>query len=159
MVRKTSYNMYRWKDTIGPIEMRREQFNIWNYHQSVGLGYFEYFQFCEDIGAKAVPVVPAGVCCPNTGARYNGLWEQGQCGIPIEDMPNYVQEVLDLIEWANGPITSTWGAKRAEAGHPEPFGLEYLGVGICHAHGSNAGNSHGNSIARSKQICAFKDWS
>lgn len=122
-------NMYRWKDTIGPIETRREQFNLWNYHQSMGLGYFEYFQFCADIGAKPVPVVPAGVCCPNTGARYNGLWEQGQCGIPMEDMPNYVQEVLDLIEWANGPVTSAWGAKRAEAGHPEPFGLEYLGVG------------------------------
>lgn len=122
-------NMYRWKDTIGPIETRREQFNLWNYHQSMGLGYFEYFQFCEDIGAKPVPIVPAGVCCPNTGARYNGLWEQGQCGLPMGEMPDYVQEVLDLIEWANGPITSTWGAKRAEAGHPEPFGLEYLGVG------------------------------
>ena len=122
-------NMYRWKDTIGPIETRREQFNIWNYHQGVGLGYYEYFQFCEDIGAKPVPVVPAGVCCPNTGARFNGLWEQGQCGLPMEAMPDYVQEVLDLIEWANGPATSTWGAKRAEAGHPEPFGLEYLGVG------------------------------
>ncbi|MBI1276934.1 MAG: alpha-N-arabinofuranosidase [Anaerolineaceae bacterium] len=122
-------NMYRWKDTIGPIETRREQFNIWNYHQSVGLGYFEYFQFCEDIGAKPVPIVPAGVCCPNTGAKFTGLWEQGQQGLPMEDMGEYVQEVLDLIEWANGPITSTWGAMRAEAGHPEPFGLKYLGVG------------------------------
>lgn len=122
-------NMYRWKDTIGPVETRREQFNLWNYHQSVGLGYYEYFQFCEDIGAKPVPVVPAGVCCPNTGARFNGLWEQGQQGLPLEAMPDYVQEVLDLIEWANGPVTSTWGAKRAAAGHPEPFGLEYLGVG------------------------------
>ncbi len=122
-------NMYRWKDTIGPIEARREQPNLWNYHQSVGLGYFEYFQFCEDIGAKAVPVVPAGVCCPNTGAKYTGLWEQGQQGLPMDEMPDYVQEVLDLIEWANGPATSTWGAKRAEQGHPEPFGLEYLAVG------------------------------
>ncbi len=122
-------NMYRWKDTIGPIETRREQFNIWNYHQSVGLGYFEYFQFCEDIGAKPLPVVPAGTCCPNTGAKYTGLWEQGQQGLPMEEMSNYVQEVLDLIEWANGPITSNWGAKRAEAGHPEPFGLKYLGIG------------------------------
>jgi len=122
-------NMYRWKDTIGPIETRHAQANIWNYHQSVGLGYFEYFQFCEDIGAKPVPIVPAGVCCPNTGAKYTGLWEQGQQGIPMAEMPDYVQEVLDLIEWANGPVSSTWGAKRAEAGHPEPFGLEYLGVG------------------------------
>ncbi len=122
-------NMYRWKDTIGPLETRKEQFNIWNYHQSVGLGYFEYFQFCADIGAKPLPVVPAGVCCPNTGARWTGRWEQGQCGIPMEEMGDYVQEILDLIEWANGPVTSTWGAKRAAAGHPEPFGLEYLGVG------------------------------
>ena len=122
-------NMYRWKDTIGPIETRHEQPNLWNYHQSVGLGYFEYFQFCEDIGAKPLPVVPAGVCCPNTGAKYNGLWEQGQQGLPIDEMPDYVQEVLDLIEWANGAATSTWGAKRAAEGHPEPFGLEYLAVG------------------------------
>ena len=122
-------NMYRWKDTIGPIETRREQFNLWNYHQSVGLGYYEYFQFCEDIGAKPLPIVPAGVCCQNSGARYNGLWEQGQLGLSLEEMPDYVQEVLDLIAWANGPVTSTWGAKRAKAGHPEPFGLEYLGVG------------------------------
>ena len=122
-------NMYRWKDTIGPIETRREQPNLWNYHQTVGLGYFEYFQFCEDVGAKPLPVVPAGVCCPNTGAKYNGLWEQGQQGLPLSVMPDYVQEVLDLIEWANGPATSTWGAKRAEAGHPEPFGLEYLAIG------------------------------
>jgi hypothetical protein len=122
-------NMYRWKDTIGPVETRREQPNIWNYHQSVGLGYYEYFQFCEDIGAKPVPIVPAGCCCPNSGAKYTGLWEQGQQGLPMDEMPDYVQEVLDLIEWANGPATSAWGAKRAEAGHPEPFNLEYLGVG------------------------------
>lgn len=122
-------NMYRWKDTIGPVETRKGQANIWNYHQSVGLGYFEYFQFCEDIGAKPLPVVPAGVCCQNTGAKHNGLWGQGQCGLPLEEMSAYIQEVLDLIEWANGPATSEWGAKRAEAGHPEPFGLEYLGIG------------------------------
>ncbi|MEO8394704.1 MAG: alpha-L-arabinofuranosidase C-terminal domain-containing protein [Chloroflexota bacterium] len=122
-------NMYRWKDTIGPIETRREQPNIWNYHQSVGLGYYEYFQFCEDMGAKPLPVVPAGCCCPNTGAKFTGLWEQGQQGLPMNEMPDYVQEVLDLIEWANGSVTSTWGAKRAEQGHPEPFGLEYLAIG------------------------------
>ncbi len=122
-------NMYRWKDTIGSIETRREQPNIWGYHQSVGLGYYEYFLFCEDIGAKPVPVVPAGVCCQNSGAKITGRWGEGQCALPLEAMPDYIQEVLDLIEWANGPITSTWGAKRAEQGHPEPFGLEYLGVG------------------------------
>ncbi len=118
-------NMYRWKDTVGPVERRRQQANIWGYHQSMGLGYYEYFQFCEDIGAKPLPVVAAGVCCQNSG----GTGERGQRGIPLEEMPAYVQEVLDLIEWANGPATSRWGAVRAAAGHPAPFGLEYLGVG------------------------------
>ncbi|MCA9263386.1 MAG: hypothetical protein KDA60_06035 [Planctomycetales bacterium] len=121
-------NMYRWKDTIGPIEQRKAQRNIWRYHQTMGLGYFEYFQFCEDIGAKPIPVVPAGVCCQNSG-NYLDLVPRGQQGLPMALMPDYVQEVLDLIEWANGPATSEWGAKRAAAGHPEPFHLEYLGVG------------------------------
>ncbi len=118
-------NMYRWKDTVGPIEQRKEQSNIWRYHQTVGLGYFEYFQFCEDIGAKPLPVVPAAVCCQNSGYT-NGI---GQKGLPLDQMPDYIQEILDLIEYANGPVTSTWGSKRAAAGHPEPFALEYLGVG------------------------------
>ena len=118
-------NIYRWQDTIGPIEQRRGQPNIWGYHQSVGLGYFEYFQFCEDIGAKPLPVVAAGVCCQN--ADYQG--GTGQRGFPLDQMPAYIQDVLNLIEWANGPTNSTWGAKRAAAGHPEPFNLQYLGVG------------------------------
>ena len=119
------HNMYRWKDTLGPIETRKEQRNIWGYHQTAGLGYFEYFQFCEDIGAKPLPVVPAGVCCQNSGKSAG----QGQRGLPLEEMPDYIQEVLDLIEWANGPADSTWGAVRAGAGHAAPFGLEYLGIG------------------------------
>jgi alpha-L-arabinofuranosidase len=118
-------NMYRWKDTIGPVEQRHQKANLWGYHQTVGLGYFEYFQFCEDIGAKPLPVVPAGVCCQNSG-HMGGT---GQAGLPMDQMPAYIQDVLDLIEWANGPATSTWGAKRAAAGHPEPFHLEYFGVG------------------------------
>ncbi len=118
-------NMYRWKDTVGPIEQRRAQPNIWGYHQSVGLGYFEYFQFCEDIGAKPAPIVPAAVSCQNS-AHTGGA---GQDGLPMEEMPAYIQEIVDLVEWANGPPTSRWGAVRAAAGHPEPFGLEYLGVG------------------------------
>jgi alpha-L-arabinofuranosidase len=118
-------NLYRWKDTIGPVEQRKGQPNLWGYHQSVGLGYYEYFQFCEDIGAKPLPVVAAGVSCQNSG-HMAGI---GQQAIPMEDMPAYIQDVLDLIEWANGPATSKWGAKRAAAGHPEPFGLQYLGVG------------------------------
>lgn len=118
-------NMYRWKDTIGPVEQRRQQANLWGYHQTMGLGYFEYFQFCEDIGAKPLPVLPAAVSCQNSG-HMGGT---GQAGLPLEQMPAYVQEVLDLIEYANGPATSTWGAKRAAAGHSEPFHLRYVGIG------------------------------
>ncbi|MDR2129641.1 MAG: alpha-L-arabinofuranosidase [Odoribacteraceae bacterium] len=118
-------NMYRWKNTIGPLEARVPQRNIWGYHQTVGLGYFEYFQFCEDIGAEPVPIVPAGVPCQNSST--GGAGQQG--GIPMEEMGAYVQEVLDLIEWANGDSTTTWGRERARAGHPEPFHLKYLGVG------------------------------
>lgn len=121
-------NMYRWKNTIGPIEQRVEQRNLWGYHQTVGLGYYEYFQFCEDIGAKPLPVVPAAVSCQNSGGtwRIRGV---GQRALPLDQMAEYIQEVLDLIEWANGPATSTWGAKRAAAGHPAPFRLEYIGIG------------------------------
>jgi alpha-L-arabinofuranosidase len=121
-------NMYRWKNTIGPIEQRVEQRNIWNYHQTMGLGYFEYFQFCEDIGAKPVPVVPAAVSCQNSGGTWR-IGGTGQKGLLLEEMQEYIQEVVDLIEYANGPVTSVWGAKRAAAGHPEPFHLEYLGIG------------------------------
>jgi alpha-L-arabinofuranosidase len=122
-------NIYHWKDTIGPVEQRKGQRNIWNYHQTVGLGYFEYFQFCEDIGAKPIPIVAAGVSCQNTDARFTKRWGHGQECIPMDQMDAYIQDVLDLIEYAHGPATSTWGAKRAAAGHPEPFGLEYLGIG------------------------------
>lgn len=121
-------NMYRWKNTIGPVEQRVEQKNIWNYHQTAGLGYFEFFQFCEDIGAKPLPVLPAGVSCQNSG----GTWRIGGTGqhcLPLSEMTDYIQEVLDLVEYANGPATSEWGAKRAAAGHPQPFHLEYIGIG------------------------------
>lgn len=118
-------NMYRWKDSIGPLAERRGQANLWGYHQSLGLGYFEFFQFCEDIGAKPLPVVPAAVCCQNADNQGG----TGQRGLPLEAMPGYIQEVLDLIEWANGSASSTWGAKRAAAGHPESFHLQYLGIG------------------------------
>jgi alpha-N-arabinofuranosidase len=121
-------NMYRWKNTIGPLEERKEQKNIWNYHQSMGLGYFEYFRFCEDIGAKPLPVLPAAVSCQNSGGTWR-IGGTGQKAIPLEEMSDYIQEVLDLVEWANGPATSTWGAKRAAAGHPGSFNLEYIGIG------------------------------
>jgi alpha-L-arabinofuranosidase len=121
-------NMYRWKNTVGPIEQRLEQKNIWNYHQSLGLGYFEYFQYCEDIGAKPLPVLPAAVSCQNSGGTWR-IGGTGQRGLTMAEMKDYIQEVLDLIEYANGPVTSIWGAKRAAAGHPQSFNLEYLGIG------------------------------
>jgi alpha-L-arabinofuranosidase len=121
-------NMYRWKNTIGPIEQRVEQKNIWGYHQTAGLGYYEYFQFCEDIGAKPLPVLPAAVSCQNSGGTWR-IGGTGQRALPMHAMQDYIQEVLDLIEWANGPTTSPWGAKRAAAGHPAPFNLQYVGIG------------------------------
>ncbi|GGF13859.1 alpha-L-arabinofuranosidase C-terminal domain-containing protein [Flavobacterium limi] len=119
------HNIYKWKNTIGTLESRIPSRNIWNYHQSMGLGYFEYFQFCEDLGAEPVPVLAAGVPCQNSSDGGAGQ----QFGIPIEDMDEYVQDVLDLIEYANGSVKTTWGKKRAEAGHPKPFNLKYVGIG------------------------------
>lgn len=118
-------NIYRWKNTIGPLEARKPDRNIWNYHQSMGLGYFEYFQFCEDIGAEPLPVIAAGVPCQNSSTGGHG--QQG--GVPLCEMTDYIQDILDLIEWANGDPKSKWGKLRAEAGHPAPFNLKYVGIG------------------------------
>ena len=119
-------NIYRWKNTIGKLHERKPMANIWRYHQSVGLGYFEYFQFCEDIGAEPLPVIAAGVPCQNS--HTGGSGQQG--GIPMDQMDEYLQDILDLIEWANGdPKTSKWAKMRAEAGHKEPFNLKYIGIG------------------------------
>ena len=119
-------NMYRWRETIGPLWERKSQSNIWGYHQSKGLGFFEYFQFCEDIGADPLPVLPAGVCCQNSSR--GGYGQQG--GLPWEEMDAYAQELLDLIEWANGnPSKSKLAKMRADAGHPAPFNLKMIGVG------------------------------
>jgi len=121
-------NMYRWKNTIGPLETRKAQKNLWGYHQTAGLGFYEYFQFCEDLGAKPLPVLPAAVSCQNSGGTWR-IGGTGQQALPEEEMDDYIREILHLIEWANGPATSEWGAKRVAAGHPEPFYLEYVGIG------------------------------
>ncbi len=118
-------NIYKWKNSVGPLEARVPMANIWNYHQTLGLGYFEYFQYCEDIGAQPLPVLAAGVPCQNSH-----MGGHGQCGgIPLDEMDEYVQDILDLIEWANGDKNTEWGKVRAEAGHPKPFNLKYLGIG------------------------------
>ena len=119
------HKYYDWKDSVGPVEQRKSSRNSWGYDQTMGFGYYEFFQYCEDIGALPLPVVAAGVSCQHAGSSPN----RGQEGLPLDEMDDYIQDVLDLIEWANGPADSKWGAVRAAAGHPEPFGLKYLGVG------------------------------
>lgn len=118
-------NIYRWKNTIGSLESRKPMRNLWGYHQSMGLGYFEYFQFCEDMGAEPLPVIAAGVPCQNSAT--GGAGQQG--GIPMCELDQYTQDILDLIEWANGDVKTKWGKLRAEAGHPKPFNLKYVGIG------------------------------
>lgn len=110
-------SMYRWKNTVGPITERASRRNNWQYNQSLGLGYYEYFVFCEDIGAKPLPVLPAG---------YNPHMEQAA---PMDEMREWIDDALDLIEFANGSPDTVWGKIRTDMGHPEPFGLEYLAIG------------------------------
>jgi len=121
-------NRYQWKDTIGDIAGRPENWNRWQdavrdtapqYYQTYGLGFFEYFQLCEDLGAEPLPLLNCGMAC-----QY-----QSKQLVPLDQLEPYVQDALDLIEFANGPVASGWGAQRAAMGHPEPFHLKYLGVG------------------------------
>lgn len=108
---------YRWKNSVGLPEERPARRNNWNYNQTLGLGYFEYFQFCEDIGAEPLPVLPAG---------YDPHHKRHA---PLDGLKPFVDDVLDLIEFANGGTDTPWGKRRAELGHPEPFGLKYVGIG------------------------------
>ncbi|WP_327716003.1 carbohydrate binding domain-containing protein [Streptomyces sp. NBC_00490] len=110
---------YQWKDTIGPVEERATNSNVWGYNQSYGLGYYEYFRLSEDIGAMPLPVVPALV----TGCGQNQAVDDDAL------LKRHIQDTLDLIEFANGPVTSTWGKKRARMGHPKPFHLTHIEVG------------------------------
>lgn len=105
----------RWKRTVGPLHERWTQANLWGYHSTNGLGYHEYLQMCEDLGADALFVINCGM-----SHREN---------VPMDQMGELVQDALDAIEYAIGPITSKYGKMRADAGHPEPFKLEYLQVG------------------------------
>ncbi len=120
---------YQWKNTIGPVEDRKLLINRWNYeflhrptpdyYQSFGLGFFEFFQMCEDIGAQPLPILNCGMACQfNSGELC-----------PLDELQPYIQDALDLIEFANGPADSVWGARRAAMGHPEPFHMRMMGVG------------------------------
>jgi len=123
------WNTYRWKNTIGPRHERKGLKNTWGYHQSMGLGYYEYFQFCEDLGMQPVPILPCGVSCQGAGGGWS-MRGNAQDVVPMTEMDEWVQDVLDLIEWANGdPATSKWAKMRSEAGHPAPFNLKYVGIG------------------------------
>lgn len=122
-------NIYHWTNSVGAWQDRKPEKNIWNYHQTKGLGFYEFFQWCEDMGAEPLPVLAAGVPCQNSMANANGYGGQ-QGGIDMADMPAYCDEINNLIDWANGdPATNKWAKMRADAGHPAPFNLKYLGVG------------------------------
>lgn len=124
------WDTYRWKTTIGPKEQRKGLKNTWGYHQSMGLGYFEYFQFCEDLGMEPLPILPCGVSCQGANGGWNMYPTQAQDAVPMSEMDEWVAEAIDLIEWANGdPATNKWAKMRADAGHPKPFNLKYLGLG------------------------------
>ncbi|MFF5085049.1 alpha-L-arabinofuranosidase C-terminal domain-containing protein [Actinoplanes sp. NPDC000266] len=111
---------YQWKETLGPVEQRPTNYNFWGYNQSYGIGYLEYFKFAEDLGATPLPVLSVGA---------NG------CNSSVPELTDaaginrWVQDTLDLIEFANGDVSTPWGAKRAALGHPEPFRLRYIGLG------------------------------
>lgn len=112
-------NAYRWKDTVGPIEERKENANCWGYQQSYGIGFYEYFRFCEDMGCEPVPIINCGMSCQARGVEL----------ALMSELDEWIQDALDLIEFANGDVTTTWGKLRADMGHPEPFNMKYLGVG------------------------------
>ena len=112
-------NAYRWKDTIGPVEERKANYNLWGYHQSYGIGFFEYLLLSERLEAEPIPIFNSGMSCQVRGAEY----------CPIDEMEEWITNVLDFIEFANGPQTSFWGSKRVELGHPEPFDVKYIGIG------------------------------
>jgi alpha-L-arabinofuranosidase len=109
----------QWKQTIGPIEERIPTFSPWEYWTTNGMGYHEYLQFCEDIGADALYVANVGVSCAFRSGTY----------LPDDQVPALIQDSLDAIEYAIGPVTSRWGALRAKNGHPAPFPLKYFEVG------------------------------
>jgi alpha-L-arabinofuranosidase len=121
-------NRYQWKDTIGDIATRPQNWNRWQdavrstapeYYQTYGLGFLEFFQLCEDIGAEPLPILNCGMACQFQSKQL----------VPVAEIDPFVQDALDLIEFANGPVTSEWGAKRAALGHPAPFNLKMVGVG------------------------------
>ena len=126
---RTLAKRYQWKNTMGPVEGRKVLINRWNtefkhrltpdYFQSFGLGFFEYFQLAEDICAEPLPILNCGMACQFNTAEL----------VPLNKLDPYVQDALDLIEFANGPVSSQWGKMRSDMGHPKPFDMKYIGIG------------------------------
>lgn len=126
---------YQWKNSVGPVENRPLNENRWHYtfdyrfypdyYQSYGLGFFEFFQLCEDFGCEALPVISCGLSCQ----FQNDIKNEAKVHVAVDNLDSYIQDALDLIEFANGSTDTKWGKVRAEMGHPEPFNLKYLGVG------------------------------
>ena len=126
---------YQWKNSVGPVENRPLNQNRWehtfdyrsypDYYQSYGLGFFEFFQLAEDIGAEPLPVISCGLSCQfqNPDPRKPGVH------VALDNLEPYIQDALDLVEFANGDVNTKWGKVRADMGHPEPFNLKFLGVG------------------------------
>jgi len=123
---------YNWKNTVGPVENRPINENRWeytfphrffpDYYQSYGLGFFEFFQLSEEIGSEPLPILSCGLAC-----QFQNDDPSAHC--PVDELRPFIQDALDLIEFANGPVTSTWGKVRADMGHPEPFNLKFIGIG------------------------------
>lgn len=123
---------YDWKKSVGPVENRPLNENRWHYtfphrfypdyYQSYGMGFYEFFLLSEEIGAEPLPVLSCGLAC-----QFQNDDEHAH--VPVCDLDSYVQDALDLIEFANGDITTTWGKLRADMGHPEPFNLKFIGIG------------------------------
>ncbi|QIX60438.1 alpha-L-arabinofuranosidase [Hymenobacter sp. BT18] len=143
---RTLAERYQWKKTIGDVASREPLINRWNmefkhrstpdYYQSFGLGFFEYFQLSEDIGAEPLPILNVGMACQFNSAELAPMSSTAggpnagndpNTGDPTLD--TFIQDAIDLIEFANGPATSPWGAKRVAMGHPAPFNLKMIGIG------------------------------
>ena len=125
---------YEWKKSVGPAENRPLNENRWNftmeerqypnYFQSLGLGFYEYFLLAEHIGASPLPILSCGIACQFQNEPDNEL-----ASVPVSALQPYIDDALDLIEFANGDTNTQWGRLRAEMGHPAPFGLKYIGIG------------------------------
>lgn len=123
---------YNWKNSVGPVENRPLNQNRWqycfpyrfypDYYQSYGLGFYEFFLLSEEIGSEPLPILSCGLAC-----QFQNKSQDAH--VPVEDLGPYIQDALDLIEFANGDTGTTWGALRAEMGHPQPFNLKYIGIG------------------------------